>query len=254
MMNIVRIFGKDFHETIILHTQAHNHAHTELSEELALQNSKDVEAEQIEKIEAENDILTFKLKYLGSTVVDKISGLNVSTEAVKNIIKTTKAAKGRNKLQRVIVNVSLQGIAVTDLEGNDILKISIYRISNCSTDPTHRQIFSFISTDPGRTSECHAFLCPRRKIAESVTLAVAQAFTNAYETWRQQPQPSNDASKIVVNSKENKKNDINQLKVLIRNVQEEKLIDFDADPLHEDDLFCIEKPPSQTVSTHWVRI
>jgi hypothetical protein len=37
----------------------------ELSEELALQNAKEAESEQMEMIENENDVITFKLKYLG---------------------------------------------------------------------------------------------------------------------------------------------------------------------------------------------
>ncbi|XP_074037949.1 low density lipoprotein receptor adapter protein 1-A [Leptinotarsa decemlineata] len=230
-----------------------NSKHEKLSEELALQNSKETETEQTQIIDAENEVVTFKLKYLGSTAVDKILGTNVSTEAVKNIIKTTKA-KGRKKLQRVIVSISLQGIAVTDMEGNDILKISIYRISNCSTDPTHRQIFSFISTDPDKTSECHAFLCPRRKVTETVTLAVAHAFTTAYETWRQQPQTINNSTKNNIQTQENIINDLNKANAIIKNVEEEKLIDFDdEEPFNEYDLFCIDKPPNQNnVSTHWV--
>jgi hypothetical protein len=101
---------------------------------LALQNAKEAESEQMEMIENENDVITFKLKYLGSTVVEKMTGDNISTEAVKNIIKVTKA--GRKKLQRVHIAISLKGIVVTDLEGNDILKISIYRsVSSPSSAP-----------------------------------------------------------------------------------------------------------------------
>lgn len=63
-----------------------------------------------------------------------MTGDNISTEAVKNIIKVTKA--GRKKLQRVHIAISLKGIVVTDLEGNDILKISIYRsVSSPSSAP-----------------------------------------------------------------------------------------------------------------------
>lgn len=40
-------------------------------------------------------------------------------------MKVTKA--GRKKLQRVNLAISLKGIVVTDLDGNDIFKISIYR-------------------------------------------------------------------------------------------------------------------------------
>ncbi|KAJ8923252.1 hypothetical protein NQ315_001808 [Exocentrus adspersus] len=228
-----------------------NSKHQKLSEELALQNSKDVESEASEAIENENDVVTFRLKYLGSTVVEKITGDNVSTEAVKNIVKTAKA-KGRKKLQRVNVAISLKGIAVMDLQGNDIFKVSIYRISNCSTDPTHRQIFSFISTDSNETMECHAFICPKRKTTETVTLAVAHAFSTAYEAWRILPATGN---KNAVNAKENERNTINQKEekeVGTENVVEEKLIDFDEELSNEEDSFIFERSPCERSNNHWV--
>ncbi|KAJ3624594.1 hypothetical protein MTP99_018206 [Tenebrio molitor] len=224
-----------------------NGKHHKLSEELALQNAKEAESEQMEMIENENDVITFKLKYLGSTVVEKMTGDNISTEAVKNIIKVTKA--GRKKLQRVHIAISLKGIVVTDLEGNDILKISIYRISNCSTDPTHRQVFSFVSTDSHETMECHAFICPKRKMAETVTLAVAHAFGTAYEAWRIMP------STKEFTSKENERNNINQKeegkKSAESDIVEEKLIDFDDEPDTENQSFDFGRPPCQE-NSHWV--
>lgn len=58
-------------------------------------------------------------------MVEKLEGENISAEAVKNILKTAK--NSRKKLKRVNVEISLKGISVTDLQGNDIIKISIYR-------------------------------------------------------------------------------------------------------------------------------
>lgn len=128
-----------------------------------------------------DDAVVFKLKYLGSSIVEKVSGENISVEAVKGIIKFAKASR---KIQSVNIAISLKGIAVLDLKGEELLNISIYRISNCSTDPSHRQVFSFVSTDAHETTECHAFLCTKRRTAETVTLAVAHAFSTAYEAWR----------------------------------------------------------------------
>lgn len=159
--------------------------HKKLSEELSLQNNK-----ENEEIEIEDDVVSFKLKYLGSTVVEKVSGDNISTEAVKNILKTVKAS--RKKLARANLNITQNGIIVNDLQGNELLKASIYRISNCSTDPFHRQVFSFVSTDSTDTTECHAFLCSKRKLAETVTLAVANSFNTAYEAWKMSPPKSID--------------------------------------------------------------
>ncbi|KAJ8968495.1 hypothetical protein NQ317_005669 [Molorchus minor] len=239
--------------------------HQKLSEELALQNNKETESEAND-VETENDVVTFKLKYLGSTVVEKITGDSISTEAVKNIMKTAKA-KGRKKLQRVNVAISLKGIAVTDLQGNDILKISIYRISNCSTDPTHKQIFSFVSTDEDETMECHAFICSKRKTAETVTLAVAHAFSTAYEAWRVLPGTKEVQSnamniKTMESNMENIRNNLNIESVTgnsdgtkIEDVVEEKLIDFDdeVDKI-DDDAFLFESPVCEQAVTHnrWV--
>ncbi|VEN61791.1 unnamed protein product [Callosobruchus maculatus] len=186
-------------------------------------------------------------------------------------MKTAKANKGRKKLQRVNVNISLKGISVTDSQGTDILKISIYRISNCSTDPTHRQIFSFISTDPTETMECHAFICSKRKVAETVTLAVAHAFSTAYEAWKILPggkefgkdvhdgkeaygEKELHSGKDLSREKEQKENEKNQLNQLPKPsvkaeeiIQEEKLIDFDSEPCGEEDFFG-----QQDITAQWV--
>lgn len=102
---------------------------------------------------------------------------------------------------------------------------TFFRISNCSTDSTHPQIFSFISTDVNDILECHAFLCPKRKIAETVTLTVAQAFNAVYESWKILP----SAHPISENSygKGEPQTKISSLSTEI--VEEDKLIDFESD-------------------------
>lgn len=82
----------------------------------------------------------------GSTIVEKVIGENISVEAVKKILKIAKTA--RKKLQRVNVTVSLKGIEVSDTQGNELFKISIYRISNCSTDASHRQVNNLLPPPP----------------------------------------------------------------------------------------------------------
>jgi hypothetical protein len=39
-----------------------------------------------------------------------------------------------------------------------------FRISYCSADATHDHVFAFIATNSNETLECHAFLCPKRKM------------------------------------------------------------------------------------------
>ncbi|KAI4473904.1 hypothetical protein M0804_015112 [Polistes exclamans] len=96
-----------------------------------------------------------------------------------------RAKASGKKLQRVSLAVSLRGIRMTDLATEeDQLQVSIYRISYCSADATHDHVFAFIATNLNETMECHAFLCPKRKMAQTVTLTVAQAFNTAYEAWQ----------------------------------------------------------------------
>jgi low density lipoprotein receptor adapter protein 1 len=39
-----------------------------------------------------------------------------------------------------------------------------FRISNCSADAAHDHVFAFVAKNTNETMECHAFLCPKRKI------------------------------------------------------------------------------------------
>ncbi|PBC30538.1 Low density lipoprotein receptor adapter protein [Apis cerana cerana] len=125
----------------------------------------------------------FTLKYLGSTLVETPSSEEATAEAIKTVITMAKASG--KKLQRVSLAVSLKGIRMTDLATEeDQLQVSIYRISYCSADAAHDHVFAFIATNLNETMECHAFLCPKRKMAQTVTLTVAQAFNTAYEAWQ----------------------------------------------------------------------
>ncbi|XP_011145617.1 low density lipoprotein receptor adapter protein 1 isoform X2 [Harpegnathos saltator] len=125
----------------------------------------------------------FTLKYLGSTLVETPSSEEATAEAIKTVITMAKASG--KKLQRVSLAVSLRGIRMTDLATEeDQLQVSIYRISYCSADATHDHVFAFIATNLNETMECHAFLCPKRKMAQTVTLTVAQAFNTAYQAWQ----------------------------------------------------------------------
>lgn len=65
-----------------------------------------------------------------------------------------------------------------------VVNNNLFRISYCSADATHDHVFAFIATNLNETMECHAFLCPKRKMAQTVTLTVAQAFNTAYEAWQ----------------------------------------------------------------------
>lgn len=127
--------------------------------------------------------VTFYCKYLGSTVVDEPKGEASTAEAIKRIIHAAKQ-KGR-KPERVSVHVSLQGIRMSDTASSDtLLETSIYKISYCSADAHYDHVFAFIATSDNEICECHAFLCPKRKMAQAVTISIAQAFNLAYEYWK----------------------------------------------------------------------
>lgn len=72
-----------------------------------------------------------------------------------------------------------------------IQQISIYRISYCSADAVHGNVFAFVCTEdleldqPSETLVCYAFLCQKRKIAQKVTLTVARCFELAYQFWQE---------------------------------------------------------------------
>ncbi|XP_071377802.1 low density lipoprotein receptor adapter protein 1-B-like [Centroberyx affinis] len=49
----------------------------------------------------------------------------------------------------------------------------------------HDKVFAYIvQSQQNETLECHAFLCTKRKVAQAVTLTVAQAFRVAFEFWQ----------------------------------------------------------------------
>ncbi|KAK2891580.1 hypothetical protein Q8A73_017245 [Channa argus] len=128
--------------------------------------------------------MVFQLKYLGVTMVEQPKGEELSAAAVKRIVATTKA--GGKKLQKVTLKVSPRGIILYDSASNQLIEnISIYRISYCTADKMHDKVFAYIvQNQHNETLECHAFLCTKRKMAQAVTLTVAQAFRVAFEFWQ----------------------------------------------------------------------
>ncbi|NWY46006.1 ARH protein, partial [Sylvia atricapilla] len=59
------------------------------------------------------------------------------------------------------------------------------RISYCTADKSHDKVFAYIAQNQlNENLECHAFLCSKRKMAQAVTLTVAQAFKIAFEFWQ----------------------------------------------------------------------
>ncbi|KAM9241972.1 low density lipoprotein receptor adapter protein 1 isoform 1-T1 [Dugong dugon] len=128
--------------------------------------------------------MLFSLKYLGMTLVEQPKGEELSAAAVKRIVATAKASG--KKLQKVTLKVSPRGIILTDSLTNQLIEnVSIYRISYCTADKMHDKVFAYIAqSQHNENLECHAFLCTKRKMAQAVTLTVAQAFKVAFEIWQ----------------------------------------------------------------------
>ncbi|CAL8286053.1 unnamed protein product [Lota lota] len=128
--------------------------------------------------------MVFQLKYLGVTLVEQPKGEELSATAVKRIVATAKASG--KKLQKVTLKISPRGIILHDSASNQLIEnISIYRISYCTADKMHDKVFAYIvQSQQNETLQCHAYLCTKRKVAQAVTLTVAQAFRVAFEFWQ----------------------------------------------------------------------
>lgn len=107
-------------------------------------------------------------------------------------------AASSKKLQRLKLSICPKGIETFDVvTGETLHKVSIYKISYCSADAAHNNVFAFIA-GTGRQHEmcnndtdeltCYAFLCAKRKIAFNLTLTVAKNFERAYDIWKKSEQ------------------------------------------------------------------
>ncbi|XP_009978214.1 PREDICTED: low density lipoprotein receptor adapter protein 1-like [Tauraco erythrolophus] len=127
--------------------------------------------------------MCFTLKYLGMTLVEKPKGEDMAAAAIRRIVATARV--GARKFQKVILTVSPRGISLQDADTKEMVEsISIYRISYCTTDKLQNKVFAYVAqSQESGALECHAFLSPKKKIAQAVTLTVAQAFQVALDLW-----------------------------------------------------------------------
>ncbi|MGH0144309.1 UNVERIFIED_CONTAM: hypothetical protein FKN15_058029 [Acipenser sinensis] len=127
--------------------------------------------------------MVFSVKYLGMTLVEQPKGEEMASAAIRRIVSTARASA--KKFQKVTLKVSPKGIILTDTETNELTEnVSIYRISYCTTDKAQDKVFAYVAQSQyNETLECHAFLCPKKKTAQAVTLTVAQAFNVALDLW-----------------------------------------------------------------------
>lgn len=158
-----------------------NGKHKKLCDEWALATSQEGDLERIPL----TDGSSFNVKYLGRSPVIPPHNQHTATKAINSILAMNKAS--RKKPLRVVLTVSLKGIEVVDTNApqqKPVLDYSIFRISNCSANSAHRRIFAFLATNNSETTECHAFLCPKRSVAEDIAITAAKTFNAVYEMWQ----------------------------------------------------------------------
>ncbi|XP_072559036.1 low density lipoprotein receptor adapter protein 1 isoform X1 [Paramormyrops kingsleyae] len=127
--------------------------------------------------------MVFNVKYLGMTLVGQPKGEDMASAAIRRIV--TMARASAKKFRKVTLTISPKGIIIVDTETNNLIEnVSIYRISYCTADKSQDKVFAYVSQSQfSETLECHAYLCPKKKIAQAVTLTVAQAFKVALDLW-----------------------------------------------------------------------
>jgi hypothetical protein len=146
---------------------------------------KKLEKSRKSNVDALQGGLAFYLNYLGNVNLDHPSGKGTTASAVKSIVSMSNKKKFKRKLTKMEVVVSPRGIRMTDVETNALFgEVSICRISLCAHDSTYNKVFAFIAkNNENETIKCHAFLCPKKKVAQAITLCVSDSFNLAFETW-----------------------------------------------------------------------
>uniref|UniRef100_UPI00358F2074 low density lipoprotein receptor adapter protein 1-B-like n=2 Tax=Myxine glutinosa TaxID=7769 RepID=UPI00358F2074 len=162
--------------------------------------------------------MAFSLKYLGMTLVEEPKGEDMAAMAVKRIVVMAKGSS--KKLRKVMLTVSPKGILLQDLETHELIEsISIFRISYCTADKVYDKVFAYVAQSVhSETLECHAFLSSKKKVAQAVTLTVAQAFRVAFEFWQTAKEAK--SQKQVMHSQEKEKVQIAVSALINENVVE----------------------------------
>lgn len=127
------------------------------------------------------------IKYIGTAPVERAASAPATAVAVRSALHDVKSSN--KKLQRVNLDISAKGIIVTDTESQEnVVSVSIYRISYCSADAANARVFAVVEGKPTvGTNEnlvVHVFLCTRRKHARALALSLAHAFNDAYQDWQ----------------------------------------------------------------------
>ncbi|XP_072944992.1 low density lipoprotein receptor adapter protein 1-like [Epargyreus clarus] len=126
------------------------------------------------------------VRYAGVAPVERAASAPATALAVRSALQ---AAKSQNKkLQKVNLEISPKGVVVSDAETQEnVLSVSIYRISYCSADAANARVFAVVEGKRAGANESHVvhvFVCARRKQARALALSLAHAFNDAYQAWQ----------------------------------------------------------------------
>nr|XP_049706833.1 low density lipoprotein receptor adapter protein 1 isoform X1 [Helicoverpa armigera] len=127
------------------------------------------------------------VRYAGTAPVERAASAPATALAVRSALHSAKLIN--KKLQRVNLNISARGIVVSDYDSQEnVISVSIYRISYCSADAANARVFAVVEGKPaGGSAEnhvVHVFVCTRRKHARALALSLAHAFNDAYQEWQ----------------------------------------------------------------------
>lgn len=162
-------------------------------------------------------------------------------------------------MQRLNLSICPRGIETFDaITGETLHRISIYKISYCSADAAHRNVFAFIASSSDITDDdkyknvdddlmCYAFLCAKRRIAHNLTITVAKNFERAFERWKQTKHPDtenvNNTNAIIHSIPRTERWKENQANDAFYN-----LIDFEPNPMENSPIECQKR----LLQTTWI--
>lgn len=169
------------------------------------------------------------------------------------------SAASNKKFQRLKLSICPRGIETFDsVTGETLHRVSIYKISYCSADAAHNNVFAFIAgTANANTNNdideltCYAFLCAKRKIAFNLTITVAKNFERAYDLWKQSQQRKTEQctfQRLDTNTLQINATPSNQPNRTQNNSHKNLLIDFNSDSIDITPDECQQ----QSLHTAWV--
>ncbi|GAB6021253.1 hypothetical protein CHUAL_003868 [Chamberlinius hualienensis] len=120
-------------------------------------------------------------KYLGSTIIKELKGLESSKRSIQKLKKAT--SENIVKIPNVILAISYKGVKFIDsVTKNEICEHDIKNINCACQDSDHLDHFAYITKDhPSGIHYCHVFHMATMDLATELILTLGQAFEVAYQ-------------------------------------------------------------------------